>query len=343
MTTNGRRVAVVTGGSAGVGRAVVRELANHGWDVAVLARGEAGLRGAVEDVTQAGGRGLAIRADVADLGQVEAAADRAESELGPVDLWVNVAFTGSLSYFWDTDPDVYRRTTEVTYLGQVHGTRAALARMRPRDRGVIVQVGSALGFRGIPLQAAYCGAKHAVKGFTESVRTELEHSGSAVQLCMVQLPGVNSVQFDWNDNEFDRHPRPVPPIFQPEVPARAVRFLADHPRRNLWVGFSTAYTILGNRIAPKFVDWYLARTGVRGQLTDEPGPRYGSNVFTPRDADVDRGAHGMFDHESHGGDPWSWTSMHRRSLVAAALGAAAAGVFVALRLVSGDRCRGPDA
>jgi NAD(P)-dependent dehydrogenase (short-subunit alcohol dehydrogenase family) len=289
-------------------------------------------------VERAGGRGLGIPADVADLGEVEAAAKRAEAELGPLELWVNVAFTGSLSYFWDTDPDVYRRTTEVTYLGQVHGTRAALARMRPGNRGVIVQVGSALGFRGIPLQAAYCGAKHAVKGFTESVRTELMHSGSAVRLCMVQLPGVNTIQFDWNDNEFAEHPRPVAPIFQPELAARAVRFLAEHPRRNLWVGYSTAYTILGNRLAPWLLDWYLARKGVSGQLTDEAGPRYGPNVFTPRDAESDRGAHGMFDREAHGSDPWSWASMHRRPLAAATLAAtAAAGLLVALRHLSGTR------
>ncbi|GAA0727194.1 SDR family oxidoreductase [Dactylosporangium roseum] len=325
-----RRVAVVTGGTAGVGRATVRELARRGWDVAVLARGPAGLRGAVHDVEAAGGRGLAVPTDVADLSQVEAAADRVESELGPIELWVNVAFAGSLRYFWDTDPDVYRRTTDVTYLGQVHGTRVALSRMRPRDRGTIVQVGSALSFRGIPLQAAYCGAKHAVKGFTESVITELKHTGSAVRVCMVQLPAVNTVQFDWNDSEFDRHPRPVAPVFQPELAARAIRFLADHPRRNMWVGISTAYTVLGNRLAPWFLDWYLAKNGVGGQLTDDPGPRYGSNVFTPRDAAADRGAHGMFGDEAHRRDPWSWMSMHRGALAAVSL-TAAAGFIAALR------------
>src|SRR3954462_1289174 len=181
-----RRVAVVTGGSAGVGRAVVRELANNGYDVAVLARGQAGLDGAVKDVENAGGRGLAVPMDVSDLGHVRAAAARVEAELGPIDVWVNVAFVGALRYFWDTDDELYRRITDVTYHGQVNGTRVALSRMRPRNRGVVVQVGSALGYRGIPLQSAYCGAKHAVKGFTESVIAELKHDRSKVRVCMVQ-------------------------------------------------------------------------------------------------------------------------------------------------------------
>ena len=322
-----RRIAVVTGGSAGVGRAIVRELALHGWNVAVLARGQAGLAGACEDIQNVGRRGLGVPTDVADLSQVEAAAERVERELGPIDLWVNVGFSGSLRYFWNTSDDVYRRTTDATYFGQVNGTRVALSYMRPRDHGTIVQVGSALGFRGIPLQAAYCGAKHAVKGFTESVIAELKHTGSRVRLCMVQLPAVNTVQFNWNDNEFDQHPRPVAPIFQPELPARAVRFLADHPRRNMWVGFSTAYTILGNRLAPWFMDWYLAKKGVAGQLTDADKPHYGSNVFEPRDADADRGAHGSFDDQARRHDPWSWMSMHRTGLIAAAAAGVAAVVL----------------
>jgi NAD(P)-dependent dehydrogenase (short-subunit alcohol dehydrogenase family) len=321
-------VAVVTGGTAGVGRAVVRELASHGWDVAVLARGEAGLDGAVRDVETAGGRGVGIATDVADLDQVRAAADRTEKELGPIDLWVNDAFSGNLRYFWDTPPEEYRRITEVTYFGQVYGTMVALERMRPRDRGVVVQIGSALGFRGIPLQSAYCGAKHAVKGFTESVITELKHTKSAVRVCMVQLPGVNTVQFDWNADEFDQHPQPVAPIFQPELPARAVRFLADHPRRNMWVGYSTAYTILGNRVAPWFLDWYLARTGVQGQLSESDGPRFGSNVYTPKDARADRGSHGMFDDKATGRDPWSWISMHRDAVASAAAAVAAGLVLI---------------
>jgi hypothetical protein len=195
--------------------------------------------------------------------------------------------------------------------------------MRPRDRGVIVNVGSALAFRGIPLQAAYCGAKHAVTGFTEAVRSELIATGSAVRLCQVQLPGLNTPQFDWNDNAFDGHPQPVAPVFQPELAGRAIAYLAEHPRRNMWVGISTAYTILGNRLAPWFLDWYLGRTGVSGQLTQQHGPRFGSNVAAPRDQHADRGSHGMFDATAHGSDPWSWTSMHRLPIAAALAGAAA--------------------
>jgi NAD(P)-dependent dehydrogenase (short-subunit alcohol dehydrogenase family) len=322
-----RKIAVVTGGSAGVGRAIVRELGAHGYDVAVLARGRAGAEAAAKEVENLGGRSLALAVDVAELAQVQEAAREVEAHLGPIDLWVNVAFVGALRFFWNTDEALFRRITEVTYFGQVNGTRVALAAMRPRNRGVIIQVGSALAFRGIPLQSAYCGAKHAIKGFSESVITELRHEGSAVRVCMVQLPGVNTTQFDWNDNEFPQHPMPVPPIFQPEVPARAVRFLAEHPRRNLWVGWSTAYTILGNRAAPWLLDWYLGRSGVKGQLTSQDGPRYGPNAFEPKDAGEDRGAHGMFDDRAHGRDPWSGTSMRRVPLalgVTALAGAAAA-------------------
>jgi NAD(P)-dependent dehydrogenase (short-subunit alcohol dehydrogenase family) len=326
-----RRIVVVTGGSAGVGRAVVREFAAHGYDVAILARGDAGLAAAAADVEQAGGRALPIETDVASLGQVEAAAQRVEAELGPIDIWVNVAFVGALRYFWDTDDALYRRITDVTYFGYVNGTRAALTRMRARNRGVVVQVGSALGYRGIPLQSAYCGAKHAIKGFTESVVTELKHERSKVRVCMVELPGVNTPQFDWNDNAFDEHPMPVPPIFQPEVPARVVRFVAEHPRRNVWVGFPTAKTILGNRVAPWFLDWYLGRKVVQGQLSDKDGPRRGSNAFQPRDEHDDAGAHGMFDDQARSHDPWSWASMHRAAFGAGAVVATAGAVRMLAR------------
>jgi short-subunit dehydrogenase len=265
------------------------------------------------------------------LQEVEAAAEKVERELGPIDVWVNVAFVGALKFFWDTDDETFRRITDVTYFGQVNGTRVALARMRPRNRGVVVQVGSALAFRGIPLQSAYCGAKHAIQGFTESVITELRHENSKVKVCMVQLPGVNTTQFDWNDNGFDEHPQPVAPIFQPEVAARAVRFVAEHPRRNMWVGVSTAYTILGNRVAPWFLDWYLGRTGVKGQLSTQDGPRFGSNVEQPRDDVEDRGVHGMFDEKAHPGDPWSWTSMHRSAFGAGAVAAAALAIAASRR------------
>jgi NAD(P)-dependent dehydrogenase (short-subunit alcohol dehydrogenase family) len=303
-----RGVAVVTGGTAGVGRATVRELAARGWDVGVLARGVAGLRASEREVVAADRRAKTVVTDVADLSAVHAAADRVEADLGPIGLWVNAAFVGALRTFWDTDPDTFRRITDVTYLGQVNGTRVALERMRPRDRGVIVNVSSALAYRGIPLQAAYCGAKHATKGFTESVIAELRHERSRVRVCLATLPGVNTPQFDWNDNAFERHPRPVAPVFQPEVAARMIAFLADHPRRNAWVGMSSAYTVLGNRLAPALLDRYLGRTGIEGQLISH-GPRLGSNVFEPRDDDEDRGAHGMFDDEAHARDPWSAASM----------------------------------
>ncbi|HET6634879.1 MAG TPA: SDR family oxidoreductase [Streptomyces sp.] len=323
-------VAVVTGGSAGVGRATVRELAAAGYDVAVLARGRAGLDGAVRDVEERGRRGLALPTDVADHEAVRAAAERVESELGEIGLWVNVAFVGSLAFSWDTPIEQWRRITDVTYLGQVHGTLVALERMRPRDRGVIVNVGSAMAFRSIPLQAPYCGAKHAVKGFTESVVTELRHEGSKVQLCQVQLPGLNTTQFNWNASQMPKHPMPVPPVFQPELPAKAIVHLARHPRRNIWVGISTAYTILGERLGPKLVGLYLSRTGVKGQQTDKDLPRWGSNMFEPRDQDTDRGAHGGFDDMAHARDPLLALSKRRGPLLAA--GAAALGVTAAALL-----------
>ena len=325
-----RRVAVVTGGTAGVGRAVVRELAEHGWDVGVLARGQAGLDAAVADVDKRGGRGVGVVTDVAELAEVRAAAQRVQAELGPIELWVNVAFSGSLRFFWDTDEEVFRRITEVTYLGMVNGTRVALEQMRPRNKGVIIQTGSALAYRGIPLQSAYCGAKHALVGFTESVITELKHEKSAVRLCMVQLPAVNTTQFDWNDNQFAKHPMPVAPIFQPEVPARAIRYLADHPRRNIWVGASTAGTVLGNRMIPTLLDWYLGKTGVKSQTTDKDGPQYGSNVFHPKDDQADRGSHGMFDDQAYASDPWSAVSMRRAPISAGVSGALGAAALLAL-------------
>ncbi|HYH30622.1 MAG TPA: SDR family oxidoreductase, partial [Pseudonocardia sp.] len=242
----GYPVAVVTGGSAGVGRAVVREFAVQGYDVALLARGEDGLAAAVAEVEKAGRRALAVPTDVADPDAVDAAARTVEAELGPIDVWVNDAFTGSITFFDEVAADEYRRITEVTYLGFVNGTRAALRHMTPRQRGVVIQVGSALAFRGLPLQAAYCGAKHAIRGFTESVRTELLHKRSPIRLCEVHLPGVNTPQFDQVVHRGVEHqPRPVAPVYQPEVAARAIVATARRPRRSTWVGMSTVATILG--------------------------------------------------------------------------------------------------
>jgi NAD(P)-dependent dehydrogenase (short-subunit alcohol dehydrogenase family) len=330
VTGAGQKVAVVTGGTAGVGRATVREMAGRGYDVAILARGAAGLQGAAEEVRKAAQRALPIPVDVADYEAVRQAAAQVESELGEIAVWVNVAFAGSLAFAWDTSMEEFRRMTEVTYYGQVHGTLAALERMRRRDRGVIVNVGSAMAYRSIPLQAPYCGAKHAVKGFTESVMCELAHEKSKVRLCMIQLPGLNTPQFNWNLSRMPEHPMPVPPVFQPELPAKAIAYLAEHPRRNMWVGLSTAYTILGERLAPKLLDVYLGRSGVKSQQTDQDLPRLGSNVFQPRDQTEDQGAHGPFDDKAHAADPQLWLSTHRRGVLAmlafagAAVGGAAA-------------------
>lgn len=322
--TQQRPIAVVTGGSAGIGRATVREFARAGYDVAVLARGHAGVDAAVSEVQRAGRRGLALYVDVADREAVEEAADRVERDLGPIDVWVNVAFAGSLSYFWDTTPQEFERVTEVTYYGQVNGTRAALRYLRDRDRGAIVNVSSAMAYRSIPLQSAYCGAKHAIKGLTESIITELRATGSHVTIGLVTLPGVNTTQFDWNLNKMPQHPMPVPPIVQPEVCARAIRYSAEHPRRNMWVGIATAYTVLGNRVAPAFVDWYLGRTGVTSQQTDQDAPRWGSNVFEPRDDDTDRGARGAFSAKAATRDPVSFAARHRLAGVGAGVAAVAA-------------------
>ena len=320
-----RKIAVVTGGTAGVGRAAVRELARQGHDVAVLARGQAGLDAVAAEVREAGVRALPLAVDVADYEAVRQAADQVETELGPITHWVNVAFIGSLAFSWDTDMDEWRRMTDVTYYGQVHGTLAALERMRPRDRGVIINVGSAMAYRSIPLQAPYCAAKHAVKGFTESVMCELVHEKSHVRLCMVQLPGLNTPQFNWNLAKVRRHPMPVPPIFQPEVPARAIAFLAEHPRREMWVGLSAAGVILAERVAPRLLDSYLGRTGVSSQQTGEDAPRLGPNLDEPGDAREDQGAHGAFDSKAHARDPQLALSMHRRPILAGLTGLAALG------------------
>ncbi len=331
-SSSSRGVAVVTGGTAGIGRATVRELARRGWDVGIIARGQERLDETVREVQAAGRRAIAVSADVADHAAVERAADAIEDTLGPVELWVNDAFTGAIAFFDDLQPDEYERITMVTYLGFVNGTRAALRRMRPRDSGTIIQVGSALAFRGIPLQSAYCGAKHAIKGFTESVRVELLHSGSKVKICDVHMPGVNTPQFDWVLHRgVDHHPMPVPPIYQPEVCARAIAHVAEHPRRQTWVGLPTALTILGNRVAPALLDRYLAKTNVEGQQSkahDPPGEKH--NTWEPvYGAEV--AARGSFDDQAHAHSPELWLSQHRGLLGAAAAGVGALAIAAARR------------
>jgi NAD(P)-dependent dehydrogenase (short-subunit alcohol dehydrogenase family) len=323
-------VAVVTGASSGIGRAIARALAAAGYSVALIARSEEGLDGARRDVEALGARALAIPTDVADPEQVEAAACAAEGALGPIDVWVNDAMVTVFAPFDQVEPEEFRRATDVTYHGTVWGTRAALRRMVPRDTGTIIQVGSALAFRGIPLQAPYCGAKHAVKGFTESVITELIHASSNVHVGMVHLPGVNTPQFDHCRSKMPKHPMPVPPIYQPEVAARAVLMAVRKRRRRVFVGFPTVYTIWGNRLAPWLADRYLARTAVNGQQTDKPAPRTPhDNLFEP--APGDPGARGPFDDQAHEHSVQLWATQHRASLLAGAGAAALAGVVALAR------------
>ncbi|MEU8227127.1 SDR family oxidoreductase [Kribbella sp. NPDC048915] len=324
------QVVVVTGASAGVGRATAVAFARRGAKVALLARGEAGLDGAVREVKEAGGTPLAISVDVADHTQVEAAADRIEAELGPIDVWVNVAFSSVFAPFLEIEPDEFRRATEVTYLGYVHGTRAALRRMEPRDRGTIVQIGSALAYRGIPLQSVYCGAKHAIQGFHDSLRCELLHDKSGVRVTMVQLPAVNTPQFSWVLSRLPKHPQPVPPIFQPEVAADAIVYAADHPRRReYWVGTPTAVTVLANKFVPGLLDHYLARTGYESQQADLPNEQ-AANLWAPADdRSRDYGSHGAFDDRSSSRSFQVLASRHRGALGMLAAGAAAATVYLA--------------
>ncbi len=294
---------VITGASAGIGRATAELFGRRGANVVLIARGEDGLRGAANEVEKAGGTALAIPTDVADFDAVERAAQQAESRFGPIDVWVNVAFTSVFAPFWEIKADEFRRVTEVSYLGFVHGTMAALARMRPRDRGTIIQVGSALGYRAIPLQSAYCGAKHAINGFTEAIRCELLHDKSNVRITIVQMPAVNTPQFSWVLSRLPRRPQPVPPIYQPEVAAQGVVFAADHPeRKEHWVGASTVGTIVAQKFAAPVLDRYLARTGYDSQQTKEAAdPGQPTNLCQPVDQapGSDHGAHGSFDGRSH--------------------------------------------
>lgn len=309
-------VVVITGASAGVGRATAQAFAKRGASLGLIARGKERLESAVREAKAAGVAAVAVSADVADAAAVDAAAEEIESKLGPIDVWVNNAMTTVYAPFAQIEPDEYRRATEVTYLGYVHGTMAALKRMEPRNRGTIVQVGSALAYRAIPLQAPYCGAKFAIRGFTDALRSELIHKRSRVHLTMVQMPALNTPQFDWGRNKLPERPQPVPPIFQPEVAARAIVFAAGARRREVWVGRSTIAAILLNKLSPGLLDDYLARAGYKSQLsTEHSSPNRKDNLFQPVQGPY--GAHGRFDSQATESCPALTASIFKPYLIAA--------------------------
>jgi short-subunit dehydrogenase len=319
-------VAVVTGASGGVGRAIARAFGSEGFDVALIARESERLHEACRDLEREGVRALPIAADVAAFASLEAAAERVEAELGEIGVWVNDAMTSVLAPFTEITPDEFHRVTDVVYHGYVHGTRVALDQMRRRDRGTIIQVGSALAYRGIPLQSAYCGAKHAINGFSESVRTELLHDSSSVRVCVAQMPAMNTPQFEWVRTRLRRHPQPVPPIYEPEVAAQAVMHLVRHPRREMWVGASTIATIVANRLVPAALDRYLGRTGYDSQQTAEPvDPGRADNLETPVEKRFDE--HGCFGDRASARSAALWCSMHRGLLSVVGVAAASAAAF----------------
>jgi len=295
------QVAVITGASAGVGRATAHAFAKRGFDVALLARGQAGLDGAAKEVQNAGTRALVIPTDVSQFDQVDSAATRVEEELGPIDVWVNDAMTTVFAPAWEVKPADFQRAVEVTFLGQVWGTMAALSKMRPRDRGQIVNVGSALAFIGIPLQSAYCSSKFACRGFFESTRAELIHEKSHIRMSMVHLPAVNTPQFDWCQSVFDVHPQPAPPIYQPEIPAKFIVEVALDGRRHKIIGSWNKILVFVGQLAPGFGNQYAAIGAWESQLTSQKvSPTRPSNLYEPADVDTDHGAHGEFDDKAHG-------------------------------------------
>ncbi|HEX5169089.1 MAG TPA: SDR family oxidoreductase [Cyclobacteriaceae bacterium] len=314
LRETGRRTVVITGGSAGLGRALTREFAQTGADVAIIARGEDGLAGAKSDAEKAGVRALTFSIDVANAEAVERAATEIEEKLGPIDVWINNAMNSVFSPVSEMTPEEYKRVTEVTYLGQVYGALSALKRMRQRDRGVIIFVGSALAYRGIPLQSAYCASKHAVEGFFDSLRTELLHDKSNVQVTMVQLPAMNTTQFGFVKSRLPFKPRPMGTIYEPEIAANIIEYASRHIRREYYVGWPTVRAIVGNKIAPSYADRVLANHGYDGQMTDDPeDPGREDNLWKPIKGD--HGAHGNFSDEAKDSSVLAWTTMHRNLLV----------------------------
>ncbi len=326
-------VVVITGASAGVGRATAREFAKHGASIGLIARGEEGLDAARREVEELGGRAITLPLDVSDADAVEAAAKQVENHFGPIDVWVNDAMVSVFSPFKEMTAPEFKRVTEVTYLGVVYGTMSALKRMLPRNRGTVVQVGSALAFRSIPLQSAYCGAKHAIAGFTDSVRCELIHDRSKVHITMVQLPAVNTPQFGWVKSRLPNKPQPVPPIYQPEVPARAIYFAAHNKRRTVEVGLPTVIAVQANKVAPGLIDQYLGRTNYKAQQTNEPeSPNREDNLWQP--VSGDHGAHGTFDRRAYSSSPQLWANMNRSWI---ALGTGVVGAAFGLALFNRRR------
>ncbi len=324
------KVVVVTGASAGVGRAVVEQFAREGAHIGLIARGRERLESAKRDVERSGGKAIVLQTDVANADEVENAAEQVEREFGPIDVWVNDAMTTIFAPFHEITPAEFKRATDVTYLGCVYGTMAALKRMRKRNRGAIVQVGSALAYRSIPLQSAYCGAKHAIVGFTDSIRSELIHDKSAIHITVVHLPAMNTPQFSWCRTRLPRHPQPVPPIFQPEVAARAIVWASKHTRREVYVAWPTVKAIYGQMIAPGYADKYLAKFAWDGQETDEPvAPGRPDNLFEAADADY--GSHGIFDRRASGISPLSWMDLHRGIVGVGAAAIAIAGTLLTRR------------
>lgn len=315
-----RRIVVVTGASAGIGRAIVRAFAARGAHVGLIARGVQGLEATRREVEEMGGRALVLPLDVADADAVDEAAERVERELGAIDIWVNNAMVSVFAPVAETTAAEFRRVTEVTYLGYVHGTLSALRRMRARNRGTIIQIGSALAYRSIPLQAAHCAAKHAVKGFTESLRTELLHDKSRVRVCQVHLPAVNTPHFSWSRAKLPREPQPMPPVFQPELVADAVVRAAEKDQREIWLAWPAVKAIVGERVAPGLADRYLAKHGYESQQTERPlDPHRLDNLYEP--VPGDRGAHGSFDAHARTTSIEWWFAKHRYAVLGGALAA----------------------